>query len=218
MDYNNYVVKGIMKPGRDLFVSEVHRDVVDSYLDDVFLRVSLLKLMIAYDRFNPASRVLTALLRDRASLDYKSITIMDYGCGAADYAILFACFGCDVVVVDIEGAPIDLACFGLKKHSISRYSRNQRYPYPELPQVDIINATEVLEHVIDPPLMIERFAGALRRNGYLTFSDYSRRPKSVGGSHLQIAANKREQTLSTLNRFFVEIWADPSAGHLYKKI
>ena len=202
----------------NLFEKQDHASVIASYLDRTFFQQSITRLMLHYSRLELTWRVLTALSRDRASWDYSGTIMMDYGCGAADYAIGFSIFGAKPVLVDIEGGPVEFASYRLKRrdilHSVIKISAN--IEYPDLPRVDIINAAEVLEHVSDPAYLIELFASAVQPAGYLTFSDYPVRPKSVGGSHLKSAAESRDRALQTLQSYFKPIWADASVGYIYK--
>ncbi|WP_216850616.1 bifunctional 2-polyprenyl-6-hydroxyphenol methylase/3-demethylubiquinol 3-O-methyltransferase UbiG [Acidisoma sp. L85] len=206
------------KPPGSLFIEQSHSSVIKSYLDPIFLRTSITRLMLKYDRFNQAYRVLTAISRDRQSSDYSGLRVIDYGCGAADYSLMFAALGARPVLVDIGGGPIEFASYRMQRRNISykAIAVTSDREYPALPKVDIINATEVLEHVLDPPFMLQRFAQALNPNGYFTFSDYPLKAKSVGGAHLKAAAELREATLDRLNRLFIPVWADPSVGYVYR--
>ncbi len=91
-------------------------------------------------------------------------------------------------------------------------------PYLVLPNRGLINATEVLEHVIDPSEVIRKFHGALTAKGIYTFSDFPMKPKTLGGGHLRSAAAKREKSIKILNKYFEPLWSDPSLGYTYQKL
>ena len=217
-DYHALNVEFSKKPPAALFATQEHAEVVDSYTNPLFLRQSLTRLMLKYDRFNPAYRTLTAMSRDRGNSNYSGLSILEYGCGAADYALLFSLLGGRPVLADIVGGPVEFASYRMTRRDISHdvVAITRNIQYPELPKVDVVLATEVLEHLLDPPRMIEMFARALRTNGYFSFSDYPLKPKTVSGAHLQVAADLREETIRVLDRLYVQIWADPTVGYIYK--
>jgi 2-polyprenyl-3-methyl-5-hydroxy-6-metoxy-1,4-benzoquinol methylase len=216
--YHELNVYNSRKPEKPLFIDQDHKSVIASYLDPVFLMQSLTRLMLKYDRFDLAYKILLAMSRDRGSDNYMGITILDYGCGAADYALMFALQGARPVIADIAGGPVEFASFRMQRRSIDHnvIKVSAEIEYPSLPKVDIINATEVLEHVDDPIRLILRFAHALNPGGYFTFSDYPRKPKTIGGAHLRSAADRRSDALLLLNDLFTERWADPAVGYIYR--
>jgi 2-polyprenyl-3-methyl-5-hydroxy-6-metoxy-1,4-benzoquinol methylase len=189
------------KPSKNLFSEQDHKSV-----------------MMKYDRFNAAYRVITALSRDRKSSDYCGMTIIDYGCGAADYSLMFSVLGAKPIVVDIGGGPVEFASFRMERRGIKHnmISVTPEVEHPHLPKADIINATEVLEHVRNPPALIAIFADSLNPGGYFTFSDYPLKPKTVGGSHLRSAAELRLESNQILEKLFYRIWADENVGYIYK--
>lgn len=216
--YEELNVLHTRKPPPDLFAKQDHASVVLDYLDDTFLKMSLTRLMLHYNRLQLAWSVVTALSEARKSADYHGCVMVDYGCGAADYALVFAVLGASPVVVDLAGGPVEFASYRFDARSIARQAIavTTEIEHPPLPRADVINAAEVLEHVNDPPRLIEEFFQALRPEGYFTFSDYPVRPKKVEGNHLRAAAEKRQAALDLLNKLFEPVWADPKVGYLYR--
>ena len=217
--YRALNVDRVSKPPKDLFSNQDHPSVVRSYLNDVFHKQSITRLMLHYNRLDLAHKIISVISADRGSDDYSGVSVLDYGCGAADYALSFAVLGAYPVLVDIGGGPIEFASFRFKCRGMEHQSVavTAEVEHPELPAIDIVNATEVLEHVVDPPRLIERFSRALRPSGYFTFSAYPLHAKSVGGSHLQIAADRRLEALDVLNANFERVHAEKSVGYVYRK-
>jgi 2-polyprenyl-3-methyl-5-hydroxy-6-metoxy-1,4-benzoquinol methylase len=216
--YRYYNVDNQGRPPPDLFRHEDHASVVRSYLDEFFLSKSITRLMLHYDRLDLAWHIAREILRLRRTVT--GMRFMDYGCGASDYGLAFAAIGAKPIIADIQGEPILFAehRYRLRSIHVEAVAVTPEAPIPPIPPCDIINAAEVLEHVVDPPALLRRFWEALPPGGIVTFSDYPRRPKRVGGGHLVVAANKRTEALAVLARLFVERWNDPEVGYIYEKV
>ncbi len=84
------VTREVRAPG-DLFSSEDHESVTESYINSVFLGQSLTRLRLHYTRLGLAHRIISETLRFRPVL--AGLRVLDYGCGAADYSLAFAALG-----------------------------------------------------------------------------------------------------------------------------
>lgn len=166
----------------------------DADLLDCYRRASQLyiaRLMVRYHRVDKAKALARAVLPfgRRAS-------VVDFGCGSADYSLIFHMLGSDVTLVDIAGGNLDFAehRFKLRDWPCRAIGVTDDEPHPALPAADLIIAGEVLEHVRDPVATCRYFADSLNPGGLLWISSFPFEPKKPGGDHLDSALQLQAAT------------------------
>ncbi|WP_202843330.1 class I SAM-dependent methyltransferase [Luteimonas saliphila] len=214
--YKAYNVDQLRKPRDVLFTKQDHSSVVDSYLDEDFLMLSLTRLMLHYNRFSFARSALN-FLGFYYPKGFEGVKFLDYGAGAADYALSFFAHGATPILCDLEGGPVEFAAhrFKLRNCQPEVVPVTKEAAYPDLPPCDIVNATEVLEHVSDPSQVIFNIWKALSSHGWFLFSDYPVQPKKIGGAHLQAAGDKRAEAYKLLHLLFEPIYHDAQEKYVY---
>lgn len=109
---------------------------------------SVLRTMLDYTRY-PEARDIHALLLKRGE-SIEAMSVLDYGCLVADYAIYFARFGAASAVYDTEEA-VDFAAFRFARENLQL----ERNILPTSGRTlmsgrDLVIFGEVLEHIEDP--------------------------------------------------------------------
>ncbi len=218
--YKETNIDATKKPSPGLFTKHDHASVVDSYLDDIFFKLSITRLMLHYDRFEFAAACFD-FLKTQYPNGFSGIKFLEYGAGAADYALTFAKHGATPLVLDLEGGPVEFAAhrFEIRNIPVTKIPVTKEVEYPELPEIDIVNATEVLEHVRNPTRLIFNVWEAMKPGGFLMFSDFPMRKKEVGGSHLPQADANRAKCKALLHLLFTPAFYDEKSRHvfIYKK-
>lgn len=106
-------------------------------------------------------------------LNGKKSVIVDYGCGLAQTSITLADAlqklgnTCEVVLCDIPSARLDFLRWFCERLHLPCSIRTIVAPTtsPELPESDLVIATEVLEHVYNPAELLEYFHDHLKGGG-----------------------------------------------------
>ncbi len=174
--------------------------------------------MLAYTRFKQA----VVLLRFFNSLyppaRRKNINVLDYGCGVSDYGLAFAVHGYNVTISDIEGGNLDFAKFRYQRRKlpVQTIAITESQMYPDLGNQQIVLSGEVLEHIRNPVQLLKNIKNALSSKGYLWHSGYPEDSREVGGSHLQEAADLRDDAIALLREHFVSPTSLQLPGYLYK--
>lgn len=214
--YNETNVEMTKKAPTWLFTKHDHPSIVESYLEETFLTQSLTRLMLKYDRFEYALSCLN-FMKTKNPTGLLGLRFLEYGAGAADYALAFSTQGVSPIVLDFEGGPVEFAAhrFKLRNIPVEVIKVTAQDQYPDLLTCDIVNATEVLEHVADPTRVVFNIWNALRPGGYFMFSDFPVRKKTVGGSHLPQADANREKCAGLLHLLFTPVYYDDTLKHVY---
>lgn len=92
----------------------------------------------------------------------ESVRILDYGCGGGQFLALAKKAGCDVYGVEIEEGLIKK----LTELGINATSRLDDYVDNKI-EFDIIRANQVLEHMGDPRIVLDKFYTLLKAEGEL---------------------------------------------------
>ncbi len=214
--YRAYNIEKTKRPPAGLFSNGDHVTVMNSYLNEHFMVQSLTRLMLHYNRFKLTTICVNAL-QPLYPDGFQGLRVVDYGAGAADFALSFFVHGAQPILCDFQGGPVEFAAsrFTLRGGAPEVVPVTLDNPYPDLPPCDIVNATEVLEHVIDPLKVMFNIWNALSPTGIFIFSQYPMRSKSVGGAHLQSAADLREKARLFLNLLFERIPVEVEDGNVF---
>ncbi len=214
--YNELNIEKNKRPPNDIFSKHDHASVVSSYLNDIFLKQSLTRLMLHYDRLEFSASCLD-FMKTRFPKGFSDVNFLDYGAGAADYALTFAIHGAKPIVLDLSGGPVEFAAhrFELRDIPVSKVVVDQNTEFPALPSCEIVNACEVLEHVSDPARVIFNIWNALTPGGYFMFSDFPIRKKSVGGAHIPQAAHGRVKANELLHLLFSPVYHNENLKYVY---
>lgn len=160
-----------------------------------------------------------------------NINILDYGCGTGDIAVLTHEFwgNGNFYAADVSDIMLSFACNmldileinkidGFHKLDLRKITKSNSDRVMEL-RPDVIFCTDVLEHVIDPISILEKFNAISKKETLLflmhTFSDFEATPY-----HLE--ANKgMGRTVGKYLRSngwkFLQGWFPPTYGKLYVK-
>lgn len=161
------------------------------------------RLMVRYNRFDKALALARVVSKTHAKKSMDSpMTMIDYGCGVADFGLLFFILGWDVVLVDIAGGNLDFARCRFEKRGWPARSVGvtEHDLYPELPSSDLIVAGEVLEHVRDPLATCRYLEKSLKPGGLLWVSGFPFVSKKLEGDHLPEAIDLADATKEWLDR------------------
>lgn len=125
------------------------------------------------------------------------VAVLDYGCGAGYYAMYLAKIGCQVTVVEIEGALTDWLKWWFAKHQVAVTIRAVK-SIAEVPEFeekiyDVLLLVSVLEHVPAPMTMVQKLVPSLKKGGQI----FARLMMTPGTGHLpeSIAAMPQTKTL-----------------------
>lgn len=196
---------------------ETDTGLLRNYRDASFLYSA--RLMMAYTRFPTAWKLVQYVNSLFPPARRNRIRVLDYGCGAADYALAFATQGYPVTLCDIAGGNLDFAEWRFKRRNIPIRVLPVRDNdlYPQLPSQDIVLSGELFEHVREPLLILQNIHACLPKGGLFWHSGYPEVPREVGGDHLPEAAEQRLETLNFLRDRFKPATLLPLPGFLYKR-
>ncbi|MDB6081372.1 MAG: 2-polyprenyl-3-methyl-5-hydroxy-6-metoxy,4-benzoquinol methylase [Chlamydiia bacterium] len=104
----------------------------------------------------------------------KRAHVLDVGCGAGFLTNRLAVEGYAVTGIDISGDSLEVA----RRHDTSKqviYKRADAYALPfEDASFDVVCATDILEHVEKPELLIQEVSRVLRKDGIFFFHTFNR--------------------------------------------
>ncbi len=108
----------------------------------------ILRTMLAYTRYPEAREIYLTL--DKMNVSIKGLTVLDFGCLAADYGLFFASHGAKVTIYDYRKFT-DFARFRFDRNGLKIQILNVPVEYPALfKNKDLVIFGEVLEHFHDP--------------------------------------------------------------------
>jgi SAM-dependent methyltransferase len=196
---------------------ETDNGLLRNYRDASFLYTA--RLMMAYTRFPTAWKLVQYLNSLYPPGRRTSLRLLDYGCGAADYALAFATQGYQITLCDIEGGNLDFAKRRFERRNIPINVLPVREDdlYPALPPHNIVLSGELFEHIREPLLALRNIHDCLPKGGIFWHSGYPEVEREVGGDHLPEAAEQRLEALNFLREHFKPATALPLPGYLYKK-
>ena len=124
----------------------------------------------------------------KSVIDLSKCQVLEYGCGVSDLGLLMARLGASVTIVDLLNRKLSFAIWryqtrGLKVNNIGVLDTDS-VPGLEAEQYDIVFATEILEHVHDPLLLLQALTESLRMGGLLFSSMGLSFEREIGGDHL----------------------------------
>ena len=201
------------------FKDQSDSGVIKSYQEKIFVEHCVTRFMLHYNRIELAYEVMCAVTQHRMNDNFKDYIVIDYGCGAADYALSFAVLGSRPVLVDVDGGPLSFASsrFQIRHLQFLTAPVTLFNLYPDLPRADLIIAAEMLELVNDPPVVISNFANSIQKSGYLYLTNYPVKPKVVSGPNLRAASEKRTAALEALEDLFTLVWSNEKIGYIYQR-
>lgn len=178
------------------------------------------RLMLAINRVPAAFRLIKYLNTQFPPAERKRTTVIDYGCGVADYGLSFASQGYQVKLVDIEGGNLDFARwrFAQRNIPVDVLPVTEANLYPRIEKADIVIAGEVLEHVREPMRVIRNMYDALPAGGFFWTSCYPMKENEIRGDHLQEAADVRLECKRFLETRYQPITTFPMPGYLFRKL
>lgn len=98
--------------------------------------------------------------------------VLDYGAGAGEYCVFLSEKGFDLSYCDVYGKTWQFAEWRFQKRRLPVKMLTHDKP---LGMIDVIVCTDVLEHVNDPPALLQKFFHAIKLGGFLVatwaFSD-----------------------------------------------
>lgn len=207
-EYDAFHVSKTKKSPR--FDGSSHAAIVTSIQEDVRAHAHMYRMMLHYTRYQRAFRVVRAFNRILGEGQRRKMRVLDYGCGVADYGLVFALFGYDVLISDIESVKLDFAKarFQYRGFNVEALPINATVKYPDFGKADAVVTAELLEHLENPLEALQEIFRGLPRDGVLWFSDFPMAEKDVGGEHTESAAALREQCVAYLDAQFERIEDD----------
>jgi 2-polyprenyl-3-methyl-5-hydroxy-6-metoxy-1,4-benzoquinol methylase len=150
---------------------------------------------------------------------HRNITVMDYGCGSADYGLAFATQGYHIRLVDLSGGPIHFASWRFEQRGLpyTAIEISEDNLYPDLGQNHIVLAPEVLEHIRNPLKLVQNMERSIPAGGFFWTSGFPVVEREIGADHLPEAAALRLETLAYLETNFKRVTTFNLPGFLYRK-
>lgn len=148
------------------------------------------------------------------------LTVLNYGCGAADVALLAAAQGCRATICDVEGDNLEYAStrFANRGLAVETIGATSKTPIPRFrDKYDVIVAKEVLEHVREPFLFLEVMKESLLDTGVLMLGSFPFRPTSAEGDHLEEAVSRRTELAEWISENLSQYERDSSGRSFVKK-
>ena len=195
-----------------------NRQLFDHYRDhDLRAAISHLCMDVPYYRIS--AQLLKRLNPYFAPRSRSGITVMDYGCGTADYALAFATQGYRVRVVDLDGGALGFARWRLEQRGVAHDSIavSETDLYPDLGVNHVVLAPEVLEHIRNPLRLLQNMDRSIPPGGFFWTSGYPVLPREVGADHLPEAYAMRHRVLRYLHEHFEPMDTLPVPGFLFRK-
>ncbi|HWU81718.1 MAG TPA: methyltransferase [Caulobacter sp.] len=173
-----------------------------AYADRMTLNWLMTQCMLHHTRLEDALQLLLAMRR--VTPHDRPLRVIDFGCGAADFGLLFALNGAEVTLVDLERGILPFAAWRLKRRGLNVRTVAVRAedPYPALPKADLVIAGDVLEYLIDPPASIRHIHEALNPGGLFWFPGFPYQMKMVADMRTQLAADLRQSALDAVGALF----------------
>lgn len=111
--------------------------------------------------------------------------VLDWGCGAGEFAVMFSMYGHHVTFADISGPAFDLLQKKLESllHNVS-FIRVDKDDLPSAEHYDAILCQEVLEHVWEPEDHLKIFYNVLKPGGLLMMGTFFNCIDGADPSHL----------------------------------
>ena len=188
----------------DKLLREYYRGSLQDYLKH---------LMYMYDWTKNAEEILETIKALGVS---STLTVLDFGCGPADYGIYFAEQGHNVVLCDFPE---------MLKFSMYRLDRrNLKYKTIEvddnmessLPKgLDLIIAAEVMEHLRHPFEKLKEMSDCLNPRGFIWYTQFPSENSNMVNDHLKEAQYSKQDCLDFLKKYFESIPIEE--GYLWRK-
>jgi 2-polyprenyl-3-methyl-5-hydroxy-6-metoxy-1,4-benzoquinol methylase len=210
--YRAYNVERTVKVPR--FDPSTFATIVAGYTNEHAFSRDLSRLMLHYTRYSGAAELLSTV---RPLLDpAKRPSVVDYGCGVADYGLAFARAGYTVTLLDFEPA-VSYASWRFQRRDlpVKTIAVTENNEYPRFEGADLVLAGDLLEHVRNPGTVIQNIHSALTEGGLFWFPDFPFKEKSVGGHHLLEAANLRHEAATLVEALFTPVG---KVKHLMRKV
>lgn len=169
--------------------------------------------------YRTSLRLLQYLNRYFPPKQRRYITVMDYGCGSADYGLAFAAQGYHIRLVDLSGGPIHFSSWRFDQRSLpyDAIEISEDNLYPDLGQNHIVLAPEVLEHIRNPLKLVQNMERSIPAGGFFWTSGFPVVEREIGADHLPEAAALRLETLAYLETNFKRVTIFNLPGFLYRK-
>ena len=95
--------------------------------------------------------------------------VLDYGCGAGNFGILFATMGFAVDFLDVEGEITEFVRWRLQRRYLTCRVLNEEYLFKG-EQYDLVNLWTVIEHIADYRTVTQRVCDLVAPRGLLLFA------------------------------------------------
>jgi len=116
-----------------------------------------------FDQFHPISKIIFNLIAN-------SKNVLDVGCGTGKLGEkLRSNKECFVIGIEVDETKAELAKMRLDRVLIANIEKMQKYPFNEN-FFDFILFVDILEHLINPELILKKFKKFLKLNGYVIIS------------------------------------------------
>ena len=182
-----------------------------------------LRLMLAYERYSIITDYLDFMIKDSCK-NLNEFNVLDYGCGVSDIGLLFASFGAEVTICDLDNKRFDFTVWRFKKRGFNpeKMRVTDTEVYPELPEskFDLILATEIFEHVRNPFKLLKSFTKSLKDGGYLFDSMGGKFERDDRSHHLKESfkiGNSKEYK-EYYNAHYIHLSPQKGLNYLFKKL
>lgn len=186
-----------LKKHNGRFRGDSNKQLEDFYQQNALIRIR--RDMLHWNKIPTAIN----LLKQVKEAGLVSGTIIDYGCGVADYGLVFAEAGYKVILVDFANL-LKFAEWRFKKRGLqcSTIKVTKDNFYPDLPKVDLVIFGDILEDLPKPLFVLQKVYLSLNTKGLIWTSAYPIVPFVVDHDHL---CRERDACVLFLNGNFEEI-------------
>ena len=181
-----------------------------------------LRLMLAYERYSMMIDYLDFIIKD-SDKKLNNFKILDYGCGVSDIGLLFASFGSEVTICDLDNLKFDFTVWRFRKRGFNPkiIKVDDTEVYPNLPELeyDLIIATEIFEHVRNPLKLLKNLTKSLKSGGYLFDSMGGEFIRDNRPHHLKEAfeIGQSDKYKKYYNKNYIHIFVGKGLNYLFKK-
>ena len=151
-------IKREVDPGSEEAILKFYRE-SESYIFELMAANNLLETLCNYD-----------ILLDKLSRLGVG-EFLDYGAGIGSLVILGKARGLSVCHMDLAGKTLDFARWRFKMRNLGIPVVCARGDHSDIPNSYAIVCTEVIEHVFEPHVLLDRFRRVVPRGGYVVISE-----------------------------------------------
>lgn len=163
-------------------MKENRKEIYEQYTGDK--KPMITRTFLEYDRYWEVGQIMDRM--KKLGVDFKTLHVLDYGCGVADYGIALAREGARVSLFDTSKACVDFATWRFEREGLSVIQPD----FGDEPNFVIFG--EVLEHCDNPLEALQEFENA----EWIFTSSYPYRDDDPENSYWKKSDHREEARLA----------------------